>query len=281
MSLSVGVSLRACWNLCLLSWWCHPTISSSVIPFSSCLRSLPLLLLLSITIPQCDQNLLPKSRSDHITHLLKNYLEKSPGSSMALYDQMTSNFLVSLLTTPFSPHNSTPLIYIPQTCQAHFNCRVFILAALPGIFCHLIFTWFTPPHHSGLTLKVISPCLKHHNLKKFLPYCSLIPHPILLSTQHFLLPEISLFLRLLSAFPPNLRLSRACLGLYCNITQSGTIPDIEQVLSKYLSRDWMNDCTITLCAFIPSTSTPTLSCHLPNPESLLIRQVLVQILSPP
>ena len=28
-------------NQCLLSWWCHPTISSSVIPFSSCPQSLP------------------------------------------------------------------------------------------------------------------------------------------------------------------------------------------------------------------------------------------------
>ena len=28
-------------NSCPLSWWCHPTISSSVIPFSSCLRSFP------------------------------------------------------------------------------------------------------------------------------------------------------------------------------------------------------------------------------------------------
>ena len=27
-------------NSCPLSWWCHPTISSSVIPFSSCLQSL-------------------------------------------------------------------------------------------------------------------------------------------------------------------------------------------------------------------------------------------------
>ena len=26
-----------------LSWWCHPTISSSVIPFSSCLQSFPVL----------------------------------------------------------------------------------------------------------------------------------------------------------------------------------------------------------------------------------------------
>ena len=28
-------------NICPLSWWCHPTISSSVIPFSTCLQSFP------------------------------------------------------------------------------------------------------------------------------------------------------------------------------------------------------------------------------------------------
>ena len=32
---------RACSNSCLLSQWCHPTISSSVVPFSSCLQSFP------------------------------------------------------------------------------------------------------------------------------------------------------------------------------------------------------------------------------------------------
>ena len=31
----------ACSNSCPLSQWCHPTISSSVIPFSSCLQSFP------------------------------------------------------------------------------------------------------------------------------------------------------------------------------------------------------------------------------------------------
>ena len=30
-----------CPNSCPLSWWCHPAISSSVIPFSSCPQSLP------------------------------------------------------------------------------------------------------------------------------------------------------------------------------------------------------------------------------------------------
>ena len=36
-SLSPGV----CSNSCPLSRWCHPTISSSVIPFSSCLQPFP------------------------------------------------------------------------------------------------------------------------------------------------------------------------------------------------------------------------------------------------
>ena len=34
---------RACSNSCLLSSWCHPTVSSSVVPFSSCLQSFPAL----------------------------------------------------------------------------------------------------------------------------------------------------------------------------------------------------------------------------------------------
>ena len=35
------LSLRICSNPCPLSWWCHPTISSSVTPFSSCPQSFP------------------------------------------------------------------------------------------------------------------------------------------------------------------------------------------------------------------------------------------------
>ena len=36
-----SLSPQACSNSCLLSRWCHPTISSSVVPFSSCLQSFP------------------------------------------------------------------------------------------------------------------------------------------------------------------------------------------------------------------------------------------------
>ena len=36
-----SLAQRICSSSCLLSRWCHPTISSSVIPFSSCLQSFP------------------------------------------------------------------------------------------------------------------------------------------------------------------------------------------------------------------------------------------------
>ena len=39
-SLSFTISW-SCSNSCPLSWWCHPTISSSVVPFPSCLQSFP------------------------------------------------------------------------------------------------------------------------------------------------------------------------------------------------------------------------------------------------
>ena len=36
-----SLSPRVCSNTCLLNWWCHPTIISSVISSSSCLQSFP------------------------------------------------------------------------------------------------------------------------------------------------------------------------------------------------------------------------------------------------
>ena len=38
---SLSPTPGVCSNLCPSSQWCHPTISSSVIPFSSCLQSCP------------------------------------------------------------------------------------------------------------------------------------------------------------------------------------------------------------------------------------------------
>ena len=38
---SLFTNSRACSNSCPSSWWCHSTISSSVVPFSSCPQSFP------------------------------------------------------------------------------------------------------------------------------------------------------------------------------------------------------------------------------------------------
>ena len=36
-----SLPLKVCWNSCPLNRWCHPTISSSVVPFSSCPQPSP------------------------------------------------------------------------------------------------------------------------------------------------------------------------------------------------------------------------------------------------
>ena len=41
----------ACSNSCASNWWCHPNISSSVGPFSSCLQSFPVFSNLSQSSP--------------------------------------------------------------------------------------------------------------------------------------------------------------------------------------------------------------------------------------
>ena len=37
-------------NSCPSSWWCHPTISSSVVPFSACLQSFPASVSFKLTV---------------------------------------------------------------------------------------------------------------------------------------------------------------------------------------------------------------------------------------
>ena len=58
------LSPRVCSNSCSLSWWCHPTISSSVVPFFSCLH------------PSQNQGLFQwVSSSDQVAKVLKLQLQ--------------------------------------------------------------------------------------------------------------------------------------------------------------------------------------------------------------
>ena len=51
-----------------LSWWCHPTISSSVIPFSSCVQSFP-------ASPSCLQSFQWVSSSHQVARVLEFQLQ--------------------------------------------------------------------------------------------------------------------------------------------------------------------------------------------------------------
>ena len=58
-----SLSPRVCSNSCPWSQWCHPTISSSVIPFSSCFQSFPTSgsFPMSQFFASCGQNIGPSS----------------------------------------------------------------------------------------------------------------------------------------------------------------------------------------------------------------------------
>ena len=82
-----SLSPRVCSNSCPLSQWCHPTISSSVIPFSSCLQSFLLAHPLKISL-LCP--LLPCQQRPHVlAHLLSSSSNKG-SCSMALTSLLTS-----------------------------------------------------------------------------------------------------------------------------------------------------------------------------------------------
>ena len=57
------ISPRVCSSSCPLSWWCHPTISSSVVPFSSCPQSFAASgsFPLSWLFPSGEQNIVPSA----------------------------------------------------------------------------------------------------------------------------------------------------------------------------------------------------------------------------
>ena len=80
LSLSPGV----CSNSCPLCHWCHPTISFSVIPFSSCLqyfpasRSFPMSQLLHQVPKYCISISLSNEYSDFKFHKMKNLLIIDP-----------------------------------------------------------------------------------------------------------------------------------------------------------------------------------------------------------
>ena len=104
-------------NLCPLSQWYHPAISSSVIPFSSCLQSLPAsesfptsqlfawggqstgVSALASVLPMNTQNWSPLEWTGWISLQSKNSQESSPTPQFKSINSLALSFLYSFILT--------------------------------------------------------------------------------------------------------------------------------------------------------------------------------------
>ena len=120
---------RACSNSCPFSWWCHPTISSSVIPFSSWLQSFPAIerQIFCQSYATLQQQTLLFSFPDKGMGLGTSNRERAPGSQTRWSDWTELTELNperarggALLSPSWAP--SWQSVLITDCVRRHFGC---------------------------------------------------------------------------------------------------------------------------------------------------------------
>ena len=117
-------------NSCLLSWWCHPTIWSSVVSFSSHLQSFPASGSFAVSqiftsggrsigvsasasvLSMNSQDWFPLGNHLEVQGTLKSLLQHHSSKASILHHFGTQ---LSLLEKAMAPHSSTLAWKIPQT----------------------------------------------------------------------------------------------------------------------------------------------------------------------
>ena len=120
-------------NSCPLNWWCHPAISSSVVPFSTCPQSLPASepLLLNI-LSRLVITLLSRSK-----HLLISWLQSS--SEVILQPSKIKSVTVSIVS-PTTCHkvmrpNDTILVFWMLSFKSDFLLSWPTTKSWKGLIC--------------------------------------------------------------------------------------------------------------------------------------------------
>ena len=147
---------RVCSNSCLLNWWCHPTISSSGVPFSSFLQSFP------------------ASGSFQMSWLLTGLISlQSTGpsgvfSSITIWKHQFFDVHGSTLTSIhdyWENHSSDYREHFGKVMSLLFNVLYrFVIAFLPGSKC-LRISWMQSPSTvilepkkiKSVTVSIVSP----------------------------------------------------------------------------------------------------------------------------
>ena len=152
-----------CTNSCLLSQWCHPTISFSVIPFSSWLQSFPAsgsfsmsqlfpsggqsigaCMIASVSVPQMNiQDGFPLELTGLISLLSKGLSSLLQHHSSKASSLQSSAFFIVQLSHPYMTTGKTIALtmqtLISKEMSLLFNmlCR-FVISSLPRSKCLLI-----------------------------------------------------------------------------------------------------------------------------------------------
>ena len=120
-----SLSPRVFSNSCPLNWWCHPTISSSVTHFSSCLQSFPVSS--SFSVSQLFTSGSQRNRASASPSILSMYIQG--------YFPLGWTCLISLLARGLSR------VFSNITVQKHQFC-----SAQPSLWYNFhIYTWLLEP----------------------------------------------------------------------------------------------------------------------------------------
>ena len=177
----------ACSNSCPLSWWCHSTIPSSVIPFSSCLQSFPASVISSESVlcirwpkywsfsfsisPSNEYSGLISFRNDCLDLLalpgtLKGILQHHSSKASVL---QCSVFFMSQLSHPYITAGKTIALtrctFINKAISLLFNTMSsFVIAFLPRSK-HLLISWVQLPSAVILEPKeIVSHCFHFYSI---------------------------------------------------------------------------------------------------------------------
>ena len=147
---------RAYLNSCPLSWWCHPTISSSVIPFSSCLQSFAASGGQSIGV-STSASVLPMNIQDWFplgwtgwTSLQSNRLSKVfSNTTVKSINSLTLSFLYSPTLTSIYDHWKNHIIdwwtFVGKVMSLLFNMLSRLVIAFLASSKLLLISWLQSP----------------------------------------------------------------------------------------------------------------------------------------
>ena len=181
---------RACSNSCPSSRWCHPAVSSYVVPFSSCLKSLPASGSFPIShfftsgsqnigasasasvLPMTIQDWFPLGLAGWISLSPRDTQESSPIPQFRSINSSVLSFLSGLTFASYMTTGKTIALtrwtFVGKLMSLLFNMLSRLIIAFLPKSKHLLISWLQPP--SVVILEPKKICHHFHCFPIHLPW---------------------------------------------------------------------------------------------------------------